>query len=110
MVNFLISALYLVIMFAVLLGIIMLCKKWVFTKIRINKFIPLAVAIIGFAIQLFVRPEGMVIQMVVMAVTVISFFWFMDIQQTGGPKKSNEKKIVIKPKAKPNRLKNQKTD
>ncbi|MDU3353257.1 hypothetical protein [Clostridium sp.] len=92
MVNFLISALYLVIMFAVLLGIIMLCKKWVFTKIRINKFIPLAVAIIGFAIQLFVRPEGMVIQM------------------TGGPKKSNEKKIVIKPKAKPNRLKNQKND
>ena len=68
----------------------MLCKKWVFTKIRINKFIPLAVAIIGFAIQLFVRPEGMVIQMIVMAVTVISFFWFMDIQQTGGPKKSNE--------------------
>ena len=103
MVNFLISALYLVIMFAVLLGIIMLCKKWVFTKIRINKFI-------GFAIQLFVRPEGMVIQMIVMAVTVISFFWFMDIQQTGGPKKSNEKKIVIKPKAKPNRLKNQKND
>ena len=74
MVNFLISALYLVIMFAVLLGIIMLCKKWVFTKIRINKFIPLAVAIIGFIIQLFVRPEGMIIQMVVMAITVISFF------------------------------------
>lgn len=110
MVNFLISALYLVIMFAVLLGIIMLCKKWVFTKIRINKFIPLAVAIIGFIIQLFVRPKGMIIQMVVMAITVISFFWFMDIQQTGGPKKSNEKKIVIKPKAKPNRLKNQKND
>ena len=33
----------------------------------------------------------------------------MEIQQTGGPKKK-EKPIVIKPKAKPNRVKNNKKD
>lgn len=110
MVNFLVSLLYLAIMFVILMGILMLCKKWVFSKIRINKFIPLAVAIVGFAIQLFVKPQNMIVQMAIMIVTVISFFWFMDIQQTGGAKISKEKKIVIKPKAKPNRIKNQNND
>ena len=106
--NFLISALYLIVMFAVLLGVILLCKKWVFSKIRINKYIPLAIALLGFGVQLFLKPQGMVVQMILMAIIVVFFFWFMDIQQTGGPKKSNEKKVVIKPKAKPNRVKNQK--
>ena len=36
--------------------------------------------------------------------TVTFFLWFMDIQTTGGPKKK-EKKIEIRPKAKPNRVK-----
>ena len=36
--------------------------------------------------------------------TVTFFLWFMDIQATGGPKKK-EKKIEIRPKAKPNRVK-----
>lgn len=108
MVNFLVSALYLLIMFAIIMGLLMVCKKWVFSKIRLNKFIPLAVAIIGFCFQLFVKPQNFVIQAVVTVITIISFFWFMDILQTGGAKKSKEKKIVIKPKAKPNRLKSQK--
>ena len=36
--------------------------------------------------------------------TITSFLWFMDIVTTGGPKKK-EKKIEIRPKAKPNRVK-----
>ena len=36
--------------------------------------------------------------------TVWFFMWFIDIQSTGGPKKK-EKKIEIRPKAKPNRAK-----
>ena len=37
-------------------------------------------------------------------VIVWFFMWFIDIQSTGGPKKK-EKKIEIRPKAKPNRAK-----
>lgn len=103
--NLLLSILYLVVMFLVILGIIFVCKKFVFAKVRVNKYIPLAVAIIGFLIQLFVRPANMVAQTALLVVTVLSFFWFMDIQQTGGVKISKEKKIDIKPKAKPNRVK-----
>lgn len=106
--GFLVSLLYLAIMFVILMGVLVLCKKWVFSKIRINKFIPLAVAILGFIVQIVMKPQNMILQMVIMIVTVISFFWFMDIQQTGGAKISKEKKIVIKPKAKPNRIKNKK--
>ena len=36
--------------------------------------------------------------------TVTFFMWFLEIQATGGPKKK-EKEIVIRPKAKPNRVK-----
>ena len=36
--------------------------------------------------------------------TVTFFLWFMDIVTTGGPKQK-EKKIEIRPKAKPNRVK-----
>ena len=36
--------------------------------------------------------------------TITFFLWFMDIVTTGGPKKK-EKKIEIRPKAKPNRVK-----
>lgn len=92
-------------MFAVMVGIVLLCKKWVFSKIRINKYIPLAVAIIAFIVQFVLKPQNFVLQMVVTAIIIVSFFWFMDIQQTGGPKGIKEKKIVIKPKSKPNRVK-----
>ena len=37
-------------------------------------------------------------------INITFFLWFMDIQTTGGPKVP-EKKIVIRPKAKPNRVK-----
>ena len=56
------------------------------------------------------KTRGSVISEVVTILTVTFFLWFMDIQTTGGPKKK-EKKIEIRPKAKPNRvkhLKNQK--
>lgn len=105
MLNFLISAIYIVIMLVILLGVVVLGKKYVFSKIYVNKFIPLGVAIIGFLYQFFAKPQNAIAQVGVTAVIIIAFFWFWDIQQTGGPKKSKEKKVVMKPKAKPNRIK-----
>lgn len=105
--SFLLSALYLVIMFAVIVGAFMLLKKFVFTKVAINKFIPLTIAIILFLIQIFFRPEDIYVTAPLTFFTVVFFLWFWDIQQTGGPKIVNAKKIVMKPKAKPNRVKNQ---
>ena len=105
--KFLVSALYLVIMFALIVGAFMLAKKFIFNKVRINKFIPLAVAVVFFVVQIFYKTDNIYISAGLTFVTVISFLWFWDIQQTGGPKLNKEKKIVIKPKAKPNRIKNQ---
>ena len=107
MANILFMILYLVIMFGVLIGALLLLKKFVFTKVCVNKYIPLAIAIILFGAQFVMRGKlpfwggtGLSIG------AILFFFWFWDIQQTGGPKLKKEKKIVMKPKAKPNRVKN----
>lgn len=84
-----------------------LCKKFIFSKVRINKWIPLAIAIALFVIQIFVGQSNIYVSSVFSIFTVLFFLWFMDITQTGGPKKK-EKQIMIKPKAKPNRVKKNK--
>ena len=78
--DFLITISSFILMFAIIVVAYLLCKKYIFGKVRIIKWIPLSI----FA--------------------VLFFLWFMDINQTGGPKKK-EKQIIIKPKAKPNRVK-----
>mgnify|MGYP000275880438 CR=1 FL=1 len=106
--DFFITILSFILMFAVIMGGYILCKKYVFSKVRINKWIPLAIAIVLFVAQIFlgaIMNKYFTIGISIFA--VIFFLWFMDIMQTGGPKKK-EKPIVIKPKAKPNRVKKDK--
>lgn len=94
--------------YAILIGLVILIfiggRKFVFSKVRINKWIPLVVAVVLFAVQLFLKPTNGIVSMGLQLVILTAFMWFMDIQTTGGPK-APEKKIVIKPKAKPNRVK-----
>ncbi|MCR1950687.1 hypothetical protein NSA50_06380 [Clostridium sp. DSM 100503] len=94
--------------FAVTIGLMILLftlgKKYVFSKVRINKWIPLAIALVLFLAQFFIKTNNMWINMGLTLVIVWFFLWFFDIQSTGGPKKK-EKKIEIRPKAKPNRVK-----
>ena len=97
------TILYFIAVIAFLLGGIALLKIFVFNKVRINKFIPLAISIILLITQIFFRSNNLIINTIVILLAVFAFSWFFDIVQTGGPKK--EKKIVIKPKAKPNRAK-----
>lgn len=94
--------------FAITIGLMILLftlgRKYVFSKVRINKWIPLAISIVLFVLQFFFGKQNPWISMVFTLVVVWFFMWFIDIQSTGGPKKK-EKKIEIRPKAKPNRVK-----
>lgn len=107
--KFLLWLVYFIVLFALVMGISFVGRKYVFSKVRINKFIPLAIAIILLLVQIFLPAfiTGTASFWITMALTILAvtfFMWFLDIQATGGPKKS-EKKIVIRPKAKPNRVK-----
>ena len=107
--SILLSILYFVVLLALMIGAYVLCRMYVFTKVRINKWIPLAIAIILFIIQLRLGAINRILSSGLSILIVLFLLWFMEILQTGGPKKK-EKKIVIKPKAKPNRVKNRKKD
>ena len=106
--NFVFTILYFILLLAITFGILFLGRKYVFSKVRINKYIPLAISIALFILQMFlpkIMPEtNMIISMIITIVTVTFFMWFLDIVTTGGPKKK-EKQIEIIPKAKPNRVK-----
>lgn len=106
--NFVFTILYFILLLAITFGILFLGRKYVFSKVRINKYIPLAISIALFILQMFlpkIMPEtNMIISMIITIVTVTFFMWFLDIVTTGGPKKK-EKQIEIRPKAKPNRVK-----
>lgn len=104
----------------VVLGIYTLLKKFVFDKIKINKWIVLVIAFIGFIALPLVFPTLPVIvtNYVIPGISAVLFLWFLDLcgfmnraqnkaaQTTYNKPKSKKNDIVIKPKAKPNRVKN----
>ena len=106
--NFLGTLLYFLVLLVAVFGIMYFGNKYVFSKVRINKYIPLGIAIALFILQIFMPVIlGKNIMWVTFILTILTFtffLWFMDFVTTGGPKKK-EKKIEIRPKAKPNRVK-----
>ena len=102
--DILITIAYFAITILLMILLFTLGRKYVFSKVRINKWIPLAISLVLFIVQFIVRSNNIWITMSFTLVIVWFFMWFMDIQNTGGPKKK-EKKIEIRPKAKPNRVK-----
>lgn len=107
--NVLSTILFYVVMLVIIFVLYAACRLYVFSKIRINKWIPLAISIVLFCCQLFLKGINGYLNAAITIATVLFLLWFMEIQQTGGPKKK-EKPIVIRPKAKPNRVKNNKKD
>lgn len=97
--------------FLLLIVTTFVCKTFVFSKIRINKFIPLAISIILLLVEIilpFMKINlNFWINSIISILVIQAFLWFLEIHQTGGPK-PKEKKIVIKSKPKPNRVKNNK--
>lgn len=108
MANFLGTLLYFLVLLAIVFGVMFLGRKYVFSKVRINKYIPLGIAIVLFILQIFmpaILGKNIVwVSFLLTILTVTFFLWFMDVVTTGGPKQK-EKKIEIRPKAKPNRVK-----
>ena len=108
MANFLGTLLYFLVLLSIVFGVMFLGRKYVFSKVRINKYIPLGIAIVLFILQIFmpaILGKNIVwVSFLLTILTVTFFLWFMDIVTTGGPKQK-EKKIEIRPKAKPNRVK-----
>lgn len=106
--NFLGTLLYVLVLLVAVFGIMYFGNKYVFSKVRINKYIPLGIAIALFILQIFMPvilgKNIMWVTFILTILTMTFFLWFMDIVTTGGPKKK-EKKIEIRPKAKPNRVK-----
>ena len=100
----LLSIVYFVIMFAVLAATIFLARKFIFPKVKINKYIPLAISIICLAMGIILNHINMYLNIVVTLIAIIFFVWFMDINSEA--KVKNQKQIKIRPKAKPNRVKN----
>ena len=108
MANLLGTLLYFLVLLAIVFGVMFLARKYLFSKVRINKYIPLGIAIVLFILQIFmpaILGNNIVwVSFLLTILTVTFFLWFMDIVTTGGPKQK-EKKIEIRPKAKPNRVK-----
>ena len=106
--NFLGTLLYFLVLLVAVFGIMYFGNKYVFSKVRINKYIPLGIAIALFILQIFMPvilgKNIMWVTFILTILTITFFLWVMDIVTTGGPKKK-EKKIEIRPKAKPNRVK-----
>lgn len=106
--SFLSTLLYFIVLLVIVFGVMFLGRKYVFSKVRINKYIPLSIAIVTLFLQGFmpviIGENIWWVSFLLTILTVTFFLWFMDIQATGGPKKK-EKQIEIRPKAKPNRVK-----
>ena len=98
-------------------------KKFVFDKIKINKWIVLAIGIVCFMVPPLFLPQMPVIvsNFVLPGCFVIFFLWFLDLTgfmkkvekkaekttyNTMSKRKNKKDDIQIRPKAKPNRVKN----
>lgn len=100
----------LVLLFAiVVLAIFNLLKIFVLSKINISKWIVLGIAIVVFLLPIVLRMQSTIASTLSSGLFVILLLWFMEIHQ-GTAKKKQETKVTIRPKAKPNRVKNMNKD
>ena len=105
----------------VVLVLYQVLKVYVLSKININKWIVLVVAMVVFVVPMLIWPNmpRFVSNYVIPGAFVFLFLWFMDLSgfmksrntsktntTSTYTKKDKKKDVVIKPKAKPNRVKN----
>lgn len=97
-------------------------KTYVLCKIKISKWVVLGIAVVIFVVPMLIWPTmpTYVSKYVIPGIFVIFALWFMDLaglmkkkdisktNYTTTSKKSKKDNIVIRPKAKPNRVKNKK--
>ena len=96
MLNFLRWILYFILLFALTLGVSFLGRKYIFSKVRINKFIPLAIAIVLLVIQMFlpnIVSWGSNIIVVITMTILTSYFFHVVLRDTSywRPKKKEKR-------------------
>lgn len=99
-----ISILFIIVSAIIILGIFSILNRFILRKIKVNKWIILGAAVITFILPIVLRLNVLWQQYFFSGLFAILLLWFFDVHQNKGQKK--EKKMVIKPKAKPNRVKN----
>jgi hypothetical protein len=95
---------------AVILVAYNLLKVFVFSKMKnnINKWFVLAAAIGVFIISIVTAPfVNVIFNYIFSGLFMLFFLWFIDLNGFNS-RKTKSKDITIKPKAKPNRVKNRK--
>lgn len=98
-----ISILFIIVSAIIILGIFSILNRFILRKIKVNKWIILVAAVITFILPIILRLNILWQQYFFSGLFAILLLWFFDVHQNKGQKK--EKKMVIKPKAKPNRVK-----
>lgn len=82
-----------------------LLKIFVLDKIKLNKWVIFAIGIILVALSSFLQTKvHQYVALFFVALSVIPFLWFFNILREN--KSEKKRTIKIKPKAKPNRVKN----
>lgn len=81
-------------------------KIYVLSKVKVNKWIILVAALVVFFVPAFfpLNINPYVLMFTQSTIFVILFLWFIDLLTLS--KKQKQNKINIRPKAKPNRVKN----
>lgn len=103
-----------VVAFAVIILVVYnVLRKYVLSKIKASKWVILISALLVFFLPTLIIaitktvPNQMVINYIQMPIFVILFLWFMDLMGFGATRNIKKKDdVVIRPKAKPNRVKN----
>jgi hypothetical protein len=119
--DILITILSIVAFSVIVLVIYNVLKKYVLFKVKVSKWIVLAAAVVLFIGPIIIWPNmpTYVSNYIVPGIFVVLFLWFMDLSgfmrnrnisksnvTTTTAKKDKKKDVVIRPKAKPNRVKN----
>lgn len=107
-----------VIVFAIIiLAVYNVLRKYILSKIKANKWVILIIGIIVFTFPYIFyavtkrQPNAVILNYVQTPIFVIFLLWFMDLTGLGASRNvRKENDIVIRPKAKPNRVKNNEHD
>ena len=118
--SLLITILSIVAFSIVVLVVYNVLKAYVLYKIKVNKWVILGLAMVVFVVPMLVWPNmpKYVANYIIPGAFVFLFLWFMDLSgfikkrnvattnYSVGSKKDKKKDVVIRPKVKPNRIKN----
>ena len=123
--DILITILSIVAFSVIVLVLYNLLKAYVLHKVKVNKWIVLGAAVVLFIAPIVIWPNmpTYVSNYIVPGIFVVLFLWFMDLSgfmksrntaksnsktniTTTNTKKDKKNDVVIRPKAKPNRVKN----